>query len=95
MNIWSKEIRIRAVEAYIRSNSIIFAQRELIRGENRHHHIPDRRTISSWVNQWRTNASVVNKKHVGPHKTVLTPDNESLRLSSKVRSDLFVAMQEL
>ncbi|PSN56509.1 hypothetical protein C0J52_08454 [Blattella germanica] len=24
MNIWSKEIRIRAVEAYIRSNSIIF-----------------------------------------------------------------------
>ena len=85
MNIWSKEIRIRAVEAYIRSNSIIFAQRELRRGENRHHHIPDRRTISRWVNQWRTNASVVNKKHVGPHKTVRTPEN---------RQRVLVALQQ-
>ncbi|PSN50001.1 hypothetical protein C0J52_03301 [Blattella germanica] len=50
-------------------------ERELRRGENRHHHIPDRRTISSWVNQWRTNASVVNKKHVGPHETVRTSEN--------------------
>ncbi|PSN31511.1 hypothetical protein C0J52_27272 [Blattella germanica] len=85
MNIWSKEIRIRAVQAYIRSNSIIFAQRELRRGENRHHHIPDRRTISRWVNQWRTNASVVNEKHVGPHKTVRTPEN---------RQRVLVALQQ-
>ncbi|KAJ4441574.1 hypothetical protein ANN_11430 [Periplaneta americana] len=75
VNHWSQEIRARAVDAYIRGNSVIFAQRELRRGENRHHRVPNRRTMCRWVKQWRKNGSVVNTKHEGLRKIVGTPEN--------------------
>ncbi|KAJ4446459.1 hypothetical protein ANN_13155 [Periplaneta americana] len=44
MNRWLQDIRVRAVETYIRGNSVIFAQRQLRRGENRNHRNPDGKT---------------------------------------------------
>ncbi|KAJ4445110.1 hypothetical protein ANN_06909 [Periplaneta americana] len=34
--------------------------------------------VSRWVNQWRTNGSVVNVKYEGPQKTVRTQMGESV-----------------
>ena len=37
--------------------------------------VPTRQTILNWVTQFRTTASIVNKKPPGRHQTVRTPEN--------------------
>ncbi|PSN54427.1 hypothetical protein C0J52_06663 [Blattella germanica] len=61
MDQWPIQIRIQAVEAFIRLNSVIAVQRFLRQGD-RHLRVPDRRTIVRWVQSWREHGKVENKK---------------------------------
>ncbi|PSN49514.1 hypothetical protein C0J52_18947 [Blattella germanica] len=74
MDQWPIQIRIQAVEAFIRLNSVIAAQRFLRQGD-RHLRVPDRRTIVRWVQSWREHGKVENKKSSGRPRTVRTPEN--------------------
>ncbi|PSN46883.1 hypothetical protein C0J52_17572 [Blattella germanica] len=74
MDQWPIQIRIQAVEAFIRLKSVIAVQRFLRQGD-RHLRVPDRRTIVRWVQSWREHGKVENKKSSGRPRTVRTPEN--------------------
>ncbi|PSN43779.1 hypothetical protein C0J52_20182 [Blattella germanica] len=73
MDQWPIQIRIQAVEAFIRLNSVIAVQRFL--RQDRYLRVPDRRTIVRWVQSWREHGKVENKKSSGRPRTVRTPEN--------------------
>ena len=78
MQRWSEERRAFAVETFFKNNdSATVTQRVFRRHFNirRNGKVPTRHTILNWVTQFRTTASIVNKKLPGRPRTARTPEN--------------------
>jgi transposase len=78
MHRWSEEYRAFAVETFFKNNgSAIVTQRVFRRHFDigRSGKVPTRQTILNWVTQFRTTASIVNKKPSGRPRTARTPEN--------------------
>ncbi|PSN47623.1 hypothetical protein C0J52_04574 [Blattella germanica] len=73
MDKWSEEERIRVVELFIETRSIIATQRAFRRQCHRRH-VPDssRPTIRRWVAKWPQDGSRCDKNSPGPPKNVRT-----------------------
>ncbi|PSN50793.1 hypothetical protein C0J52_13920 [Blattella germanica] len=87
MDKWSEEDRIREVELFIETRSIIATQRAF-RQHCHRRHIPDssRPTIRQWVAKWPQDGLVCDKKSPGPPKNVRTQRNIDCRQASIRRS---------
>ena len=78
MERWSEEHRAFVVETFFINNySATVMQRDFRRHFDigRNGNVPTRQRILNWVTQFRTNASIVNKKPPGRPRTVRTPEN--------------------
>jgi hypothetical protein len=77
MQRWSEQHRVFAVETFFKTNdSATVTQRVFQHFDiGRNGKVPTRQTILNWVTQFRTTASIVNKKPPGRPRTVRTPEN--------------------
>ena len=78
MQRWSEERRAFAVETFLKNNdSATVTQRVFRRHFDivRNGKVPTRQTILNWVIQFRTTASIVNKKPPGSPRAVRKPKN--------------------
>jgi len=78
MQRWSVEHRAFAVETFFKNNDSATVTQRVFRrhfGIWRNGKVPTRETILNWVTQFRTTASIVNKKPPGRPRTVRTPEN--------------------
>jgi len=74
--VWTSVQRAFAVEAFIRNNESVMAQREF---RTRfqippRHSVPDRKSIVLWVNNFRETGNVVKKRGERP-RSARTPEN--------------------
>ena len=98
MQCWSEEHRAFAVETFFKNNDSATVMQRVFRRHfdiGRNGKVPTRQTILNWVKQFRTTASVVNKKPPGRPQTVRTPENvpEWHMHFSVVLSVLLIAIQ--
>jgi len=78
MQRWLEEHRVFAVETFFKSNDSATVTQRVFRRHfdiRRNGKVPTRLTILNWVTQFRTTASIVNKKPPGRPRTVRTPEN--------------------
>jgi hypothetical protein len=78
MHRWSVEHRAFAVETFFKNNGSASVMQRVFRRHfdiGRNGKVPTRHTILNWVIQFRTTASIVNKKPSGRLRTVRTPEN--------------------
>lgn len=78
MDRWSVEHRAFAVETFFKNNGSATVTQRVFRRHfdiGRNGKVPTRQTILNWVTQFRTTASIVNKKPSGRPRTVRTPEN--------------------
>jgi hypothetical protein len=78
MQRWSEERRAFAVETFLKNNDSGTVTQRVFRRHfdiERNGKVPTRQTILNWVTQFRTTASIVNKKPPGRPRTVRTPEN--------------------
>ena len=78
MQRWSEEHRAFAVEMFLKNNDSVTVTQLVFRRHfdiGRNGNVPTRQTILNWVTQFRTTASIVNKKIPGHPRTVRTPEN--------------------
>ena len=76
MQRWSEELRAFAV--FVKNNDSATVTRRVFRRHfdiGRNGKVPTRQTILNWATQYRTNASIVNRKPPGRPQTVRTPEN--------------------
>ena len=78
MERWSEEHRAFGVEKFFKNNYSTTVTQRVFRRHfdiGRNGNVPTRQTILHWVTQFRTTASIVNKKPPGSSRTVRTPEN--------------------
>jgi hypothetical protein len=77
MHRWSEEHRAFAVETLFKNNGSATVTQRVFRHFDigRNGKVPTRQTIFNWVTQFRTTATIVNKKPSGRPRTVRTPEN--------------------
>ena len=78
MQRWSEGHRVFAVETFFKNNDSATVTQHVFRRHfdiGRNGKVPTRQTILNWVTQFRTTASIVNKKPPGRPLTVRTPEN--------------------
>jgi len=78
MQRWSEEHRAFAVETFFKNNETATVTQRVFRRHfdiGRNGKIPTCQIILNWVTQFRTTASIVNKKPPGHPRTVQTPEN--------------------
>jgi len=78
MQRWSEERRAFAVERLLKNNDSATVMQRVFRRHfdiGRNGKVPTRQTILNRVAQFRTTASMVNKKPPGRPRTVRTPEN--------------------
>ena len=79
MQSWSEEHRAFAVETFFKNDDSATVTQRVFRHFDigRNGKVPTCQTILNWVTQFRTTASIVNKKPSGRPRTVRTPENVS------------------
>jgi hypothetical protein len=78
MRHWSEEHRAFAVETFFKNNDSATVMQRVFQRHfdiGRNGKVPTRQTILNWVKQFKTTASVVNKKPPVRPQTVRTPEN--------------------
>jgi len=78
MQRWSEEHRAFDVETFFKNNDSATVTQRVFRIHfdiGRNGKVPTSQTILNWVTQFRTTASIVNKKLPGRPPTVRTPEN--------------------
>ena len=78
MKRWSEEHRAFAVETFFMNNDSATVMQRVFRRHfdiGRNGKVPTCQTILNWVTQFRTSASIVNKKPPGHPRIVRTPEN--------------------
>jgi len=78
MQRWSEEHRAFATETFFKNNDSATVTRRVFQRHfdiGRNGKVPTRQTILNWVTQFRTTASIVDKKPSGRPQTVQTLEN--------------------
>ena len=78
MQRWLEGCRAFAVEAFFKNNDSATVTQRVFRRYfdiGRNGKVPTRQTILNWITQFRTTASIVNKKPPGRPRTVRTREN--------------------
>jgi len=78
MERWLEEHRAFAVETFFKNNDPATVMQRVFQQNfdiGRNGKVPTRQTILNWVTQFRTTASIVNRKPPGRPQNVRTPEN--------------------
>jgi len=78
MQHWSEGHRVFAVETFFKNSDSATVMQRVFRQHfdiGRNGKVPAHQSILNWVTQFRTTASIVNKKPPGRPRTVWTPEN--------------------